>query len=149
MAVGPQLRRALRSFVGSRDGLGRSRVFLLCAILSWVAWLVAVPAGWTGCDFEINARLKNPIKIVVADDVDLSKVEVVYVKVTSPKQAQFEVPKPAGGWPKVVNASTDVAGILELTVTAYDAKFQLMALGESHDTPSGTEVVVQATIPWS
>jgi hypothetical protein len=89
------------------------------------------------------------ITIVAADDVDLSKVAIAYVKIASPEHEEFVVDKPAGGWPKTVERYTSIEGKLDITVTAYDAAFHLLALGKGREVSGGTEVLVQANIPWN
>ena len=122
----------------------------MCAALSWIAWVVAAPAAWTGCTFDLSGFYGTAIKITAADDVDLSKIARVYVKIASPDQAEFEVAKPAGGWPKEVNTTygQNNAGTFDITVTAYDDSSRLLALGRNQ-TQDHIEIVVQATIPWS
>jgi hypothetical protein len=138
------------SQLGSLRRRRRSRVLCLCTALSWLGWAVAAPSAWSGCTFQLSGYFGTTIKIVAADDVDLSKVARVYVKVSSPDQAEFEVAKPAGGWPKEVETSyaQQNPGPFDLTVTAYDGSSQLMALGRN-ETQDHIVITVQSTIPWS
>ena len=128
----------------------RSRVWCACAALSWAGWLVAAPSAWTGCQFELSGFFGTWFKVIAADDVDLSKVDRIYLKLLSPDQGEYEVEKPAGGWPKEVQAHyvQQNAGEYDFTVTAYDHNGNLMALGHN-DMQDHIVVTVSATIPWN
>jgi hypothetical protein len=129
-----------------------SRLLLAAGALSWLAWLVAAPSAWTGCKFvvgTIQLSANQNITITAADDLDLSAIEVAYAKISAPEQREYRVNKPADGWPKTVIIGTDVTDPIDITVTVYDAQSHLIGLGTGVRVGQDTEVLVQATIPWS
>ena len=131
----------------------RRRSILVVAVVAsaWAAWAVAAPATWSGCKFEFGPfRVRTAVDLTIDDHVDLSKIGKVYVRVTSPDQAEYEVPQPAGGWPRQVHTSVFFQndGPLHLSVTAYDATSTLLAYGEN-EHQDRLDIVVRDQIPWN
>ena len=130
----------------------RSRIALAAAALSWLVSFVVAPSAWTGCSFNFSVPgAKNKVEVRVADDVDLSKINVVYVKIVSPIQGEFIVEPPSGGWVRSVDVSFPAGqSPLDLTVTAYDSQLRLMALGSAQAKSSGNvSVLISANVPWN
>jgi hypothetical protein len=123
------------------------RALLFIAALPCLGFALAS----TGCVFDLSGRYGTPIDVTVADDVDLTKVEYVYVRIYAPEQREFSVPKPAEGWPKEVHTAfgTQSYDPIVLTVTAYDANGALMALGHAEQEAGSVAVLLRETIPWS
>ena len=131
-----------------------SRLLLFCAAMSWAAWLVVSPVAWTGCKFSIGPiYIGKSVKVTVkvAGDMDLTKVETVYARITGAHSEQRKVDKPQGGWPAGAEFRyyPDSGGKILITISAYDSANHLIGLGAGEsENYSDVEIVLSARIPW-
>ena len=131
-----------------------SRFLLSCAAISWAVWLVVSPVGWMGCKFSIGPITLAPsvkVTVKVGDDMDLTKVETVYARITGAHSEERKIDKPDGGWPAGATFYyyPDTGGKILITISAYDAAKNLIGLGTGEsENYSDVEITLRARIPW-